>query len=137
MTQKKKKLLFKDLCGRLPYDVKVKIPSMESPLTVLSINTNGVTWVKGDTGYPFEIDWENCKPYLFPMSSMTEKEYSKWDNTYFHYLISSTEVNYPESENYLALAHLNSVEWLYKHHYDIYGLIPMGLGIDATDKNIY
>lgn len=74
MTQEDKNLLLKDLCARLPYGVKVKIPSIESPLTVLSINTNGVTWVTRDTGYPFEIDWENCKPYLLPLSSMTEEQ---------------------------------------------------------------
>ena len=28
-------------------------------------------------------------------------------------------------------------EWFYKNHFDIYGLIPMGLAIDATGLNIY
>ena len=29
------------------------------------------------------------------------------------------------------------INWCYKNHFDINGLIPMGLAIDATGKNIY
>ena len=29
------------------------------------------------------------------------------------------------------------VEWFYKNHFDINGLIPMGLALDATNLNIY
>ena len=74
-----KDLLLKDICSRLPYGVKVQLshssysPS-QIPLKLLSINTNGVAWVTGDKGYPFEVDWSNCKPYLFPMTSMTDEQ---------------------------------------------------------------
>lgn len=30
-----------------------------------------------------------------------------------------------------------SVDWFHKNHFDYKGLIPMGLAIDATGKNIY
>ena len=29
------------------------------------------------------------------------------------------------------------MEWCYKNHFDINGLLPKGLAIDATNKNIY
>ena len=32
---------------------------------------------------------------------------------------------------------IESIDFLYKNHIDIRGLIPKGLAIDATDKNIY
>jgi hypothetical protein len=32
---------------------------------------------------------------------------------------------------------IDPIQWCYKNHFDIYGLIPMGLAIDATGKNIY
>lgn len=119
MTQEQKELLLKDLCARLPYGVKVKILSTETPLTVLSINPNGVTWVMGDTGYPFEIDWENCKTYLFPLSSMTEEQ--------------ERELNlYLKLDKEPIMKSVKEIDWLNKNHFDYRGLIPMGLAIDAT-----
>lgn len=135
--KKNKDFLFKELSSRLPYGVKIFVESHNEPLTILSINSNGHANVKKDKGYPFSINWENCKLYLYPLSRMTKKEYYNWDNTYFPYLISGTEVNYPESEKYIALSHLKSIEWLYKYHYDINDLIEKGLAIDATNLNIY
>ena len=144
MTQedKEKDLLIKDLCCRLPYGVKVKISSMESPLTVLSINTNGETWVKGDKGYPFEIDWENCKLYLIPLSSMTEEQ---WMDSPYANLNKFTFDSFKCGCSTLAFetyeVNLNYVvefiNWCYKNHFDINGFIPMGLAIDCTNLNIY
>jgi hypothetical protein len=137
MKQEEKDLLLTDLCARLPYNVKVKIPSIESPLTILSINTNGVTWVKRDTGYPFEIDWENCKPYLFPLSSMTEeqKEFIKnrfcydWDIDDHPYSLWTYCIEIGDADEL--------IDWFHKKHLDYRGLIPKGLAIDATGLNIY
>ena len=128
MTQKQKDLLLKDLCTRLPYGVKVQLsynsyrPS-QIPLKLLSINTNGVTWVTGDKGYPFEVDWSNCKPYLFPMSSMTERQN-------IEYLSTCRGGN-------ASVPTLASFEWCDKNHFDYRGLIPMGLAIDAIGLDIY
>ena len=140
MTQKQKDLLIKDLCSRLPYDVKVKILSTETPVTVLSINPNGDTWVMGDTGYPFVIDWENCKPYLFPLSSMTNEQLFEVSEIlgkdvviFSDYLLTIN--NCRKSFSYQELDTL--FNWFDKNHFDYRGLIPMGLAIDATGKNIY
>lgn len=68
MTQEDKELLLKDLCGRLPYGVKVKYYSMEYPYgSKPVILTPYLLWDR----------WENIngmRPYLRPMSSMTEEE---------------------------------------------------------------
>ena len=141
MTQEDKNLLLKDLCARLPYGVKVKIPSIESPLTVLSINTNGVTWVTRDTGYPFEIDWENCKPYLFPLSSMTEEQKEELKNE----ISKQTEILLERMKNNdcgidcgkYYFHSLLELEWCNKNNFDYRGLIPKDLAIDATGLNIY
>ena len=135
MTQNEKDLLLQDICSRLPYGVKVQL-SYKIPLKLLSIGVNGSAWVTGDKGYPFEIDWSNCKPYLFPMSSMTEEDhaiYSKiWEDTgktaYLegcHHLISTIK------------AYKAANDFLLSKHYDINGLIPKDLAIDATGLNIY
>ena len=60
------------------------------------------------------------KPYLFPMSSMTEKEE--------YYQLQQRVVNEDVTK------HIN---YCYKKHLDINNLIPIGLAIDATNLNIY
>jgi hypothetical protein len=126
----------------LPYDVKVKILSTETPLTVLSINSNGVSWIMGDTGYPFVIDWENCKPYLFPLSSMTdEQEKDIFHNGKFYIDHHNSICRFPTNEDdydFVTMEDcLEIFNKLNKYHFDYRGLIPMGLAIDATGKDIY
>ena len=72
MTQEDKELLLKDLCSRLPYGVKVKVKYYDDNWRLLAIYTNGTTYAIRDIGYPIETCFEDCKPYLFPLSSMTE-----------------------------------------------------------------
>ena len=135
MTQENKELLLKDLCTRLPYGVKVQHLSHQIPLKILSINPNGVTWVTGDKGYPFEVDWTNCKPYLFPLSSMTEEQKEELDK-YFDMDTKSLLDGY---KNGLRCPHTYFIvqDWYNKNHFDYRGLIPMGLANDATGLNIY
>ena len=136
MKQEQKELLLKDLCARLPYGVKVKISCIESPLTVLSINTNGVAWVKGDKGYPFDIDWEYCKPYLFPLSSMSDEQKGEYNN--LKHLVPTYHYEYGDivEEDELWDSPL-SYQYLIENHFDCNDLIPLGLAIDCTNLNIY
>ena len=145
MTPEQKDLLLKDLCVRLLYGVKVQCLSHQIPLKILSINPNGVTWVTGDKGYPFEVDWKDCRPYLFPLSSMTEeqkKEISKRYNYYNRYQshveITNHREGYWDTDNSCNLQdYLWLEDWYNKNHFDYRGLIPMGLANDATGLNIY
>ena len=141
MKQTEKDLLLKDLCARLPYGVKVQRLSYQIPLKILSINPNGVTWVTKDTGYPFEVDWAECKPYLFPLSSMTERQIFEINEILGgnfeidKYGITDLIRNKRTTLSYLELNAL--FEYFNKNHFDYRGLIPMGLAIDATGLNIY
>ena len=64
------------------------------------------------------------KPYLFPLSSMTEKQEEEYND------LNSYELGYfPHTED--------ALDYLIKNHFDYRGLIPMGLAIDATELNIY
>lgn len=136
VTQEEKDLLLKDLCARLPYGVKISIPELwisEKKVEVLN------EIFKGDDGLYRVNDngmiIEYVKPYLFPLSSMTEEQrkemhnYSTvvWDNS-----IDST--SYEDRKIYCASL---EIEWLDKNHFDHRGLIPLGLAIDATELNIY
>lgn len=114
MTKEQKDLLLRDLCARLPYGVKVKFNNIH----ILKLGTH--TRV-GE--YVTDVS-EPCKPYLFPLSSMTPKQKAE-----LSILV--------EDEEDLFKLLLIEVEFYHKHHIDYRGLIPMGLAIDATDKNIY
>ena len=124
MTQENKELLFKDLCARLLFGVKVRYSSYKEFITctVQSINPvydNVYLWSKNACFSPVSIS--KIKPYLFPMSSMTEEQ--QLDLTKF-------VANGINGKNILY-------DWYNKNHFDYRGLIPMGLAIDATGLNIY
>lgn len=146
MTQEDKMLLIKDLSSRLPYAVHVQhISGVSGILCDISIyhkydkndNIYDAICYTDFLGDEDSITIEQFKPYLFPFSSMTEPQNDSWRNVWFPDLMTSTEFNYPESEKYLALSQAKSLDWLYKNHIDIYGLIEKGLAIDATGLNIY
>ena len=126
MTQEQKELLLKDLCSRLPYEVKVLYDNKVKKLQYIEAVYNEVKLLDYITNYT--VDVSEVKPYLFPMSSMTEeqrKEYLKLCKICIHN-------DYTE-----YFSSLESIEWLYENHFDVHGLIPKGLAIDATHLNIY
>ena len=67
---------------------------------------------------------DNVKPYLFPLSSMTEEQRELRDEIL-------------DSYNLMELSYCELFDWYNKNHFDWRGLIPMGLANDATGKNIY
>lgn len=140
MTQEEKNLLLKDLCRRQMYNVKCQVFNDVNPYTLSGILHNkpyGQLYFE-------ELDWkeydgfvnvEYCKPYLFPLSSMTEeqkKEYNRWkhDIPVCHYEYGDVV---EEIELFDSPA---SFEYLIENHFDVFGLIPLGLAIDATGLNI-
>lgn len=143
MTQKDKKLLLKDLCARLPYGLKVKIKHYDDAWELLAIYINGTTYATRDVGYPIETYFEDCKPYLFPLSSMSDE---LWDKEFrgcgiteftrdsFKYGCETLVFNNCNPKLSSTVKFINQ---LIKNHFDIYGLIPKGLALDATGLNIY
>jgi hypothetical protein len=125
MREEDKNLLMIDLCSRLPYGVKVEAETwLEDegefayvPDKVYSINSDGYIVHGYDEVY-------ECKPYLFPLSSMTEEQKEEFDRLYTY---DALIIN-PQWE---------LIDWLNKNHFDYRGLIDKGLAIDATNKNIY
>ena len=120
MTQEDKELLLKDLCARLPYGVKVRCDfGLDGEITEISRTKNNLYYCKYldcKEGYCYI---ESLKPYLFPLSSMTEEQKEEWRGIRWSKL--------PWDE----------LNWLNKGHWDYRGLIEKGLAIDATGLNIY
>ena len=132
MTQEDKELLLKDLCARLPYDVKVQFKTN----SVIENKYKFIYNVDGEYEYInigksnltldiIKMLSNNCideiKPYLFPMSNMTEEQHKEW----FYTLSSDYHITY------------DTVDQCNKNHFDYRGLIDKGLAIDATELNIY
>lgn len=129
MTQEDKELLLKDLSARLPYGVRYrhftwddKYGEIYIAARIYSINTDG--YVKNC--YDDETVYiDNVRPYLFPLSSMTEEQKKEYQYITERWMYDSS---YSISD---------STDWLNKNHFDYRGLIEKGLAIDATGLNIY
>lgn len=128
MTQNEKDLLLKDLCSRLPYGVKVH--DVKSSINSSFMNLNHINGAVGEVFISYmnkcrTAPIEDVKPYLFPLSSMTEEQRKEWQSLMIK---DSYGILYYTVESY---------DYLYKNHIDIRGFISLGLANDATGLNIY
>lgn len=121
MKQEQKELLLKDLCARLPYGVVVKDRNGVHKLT--PGNTEFIDLFNGKC---------NIAPYLLPLSSMTEEQMEE-----FNKLVGIALKDLQSSEQFSCMAIVAEIDFYHKYHFDYRGLIPMGLALDATGKNIY
>ena len=133
MTQEHKDLLLKDLCARLPYGVKGLV-TFHKNMTETREEVRTIDGKLYDRFAKYQNSWYDnvtIKPYLFPLSSMTEEQ-RKECNSYF------ASVPYYGDNIHIPYYFVESlIDFYNKHHLDWRGLIPMGLAIDATDLNIY
>lgn len=139
MKQEDKEILLKDICARLPYKVKCSFGVDDAIYEITGINPSAcgaseiqATHVKSSINGDFKLN--SCKPYLFPLSSMTDEqkeEYRKVGELDTEILSKHPMDGTPFPALY------NSQDWLDAHHFDYRGLIEKGLAIDATNLNIY
>ena len=138
MTQEDKELLLKDLCSRLPYGVKVESifinpDTKEHKLCGIEIfDATSLLMVRDKIG--------EFKPYLFPLSSMTEEQLYELREMF------GFEIEFRDGLIEVSTFHHNSLgylemdamfEWFNRNQFDYRGLIEKGLAIDATNLNIY
>ncbi len=127
MTQNDNELLLKDLCARLPYGVKVRYKSVESE--------GYIKLGYGNIGYVPELGrgwWIECKPYLRPMSSMTEEEMEELEKLQSG-LLWRKDILHDIMLNIWYKT--DAIDWLNAHHFDYRGLIKKGLAIKVTPEN--
>ena len=128
MTREDRELLLKDLGGRLPYGVKIlDVPvNVVGKLFLISTTDTVQYETADDTGMQTLY---NIKPYLLPLSSMTEEEQRTLDSM----------CNGVEMVSRLSGLKMfdKAFNWLNENHFDYRGLIEKGLAIDATGLNIY
>ena len=142
MTQEEKELLLKDLCARLPYGVKIRVNDKIETVEGINILDNIVEF-----GTYMACDIDEVKPYLLPLSSMTEEQFVELKE-YTELLYEHNTLELVEWSNtcktlefWLEEVPANVVikvfDWLNKNHFDYRGLIEKGFAIDATGLGIY
>jgi hypothetical protein len=124
-------LLYKDLCGRTTYGTKIKW-GHDSVFT-FDNNHCGIGLIDIETSPKIILSGcyygDNIRPYLFPLSSMTEEQKEEYN--------SLCEVCTNDWGNDMYFDTIDSIDWLNKNHFDFRNLIPKGIAIDATGLNIY
>jgi hypothetical protein len=126
MEKDLKDILLKDLCGRLPHGVKAEKYTIRIDGEIVPHASIEVVTAK-DIITQEECPGYTIKPYLFPLSSMTGEQKREYVHiaTRCGTIASSLQTG------------MTTQDWFDKNHLDYRGLIPMGMAIDATDKNIY
>lgn len=123
MTYEDKELLLKDLCARLPYGVKVESVFLNTDTK--KRKSCGIEVFDATCILMIRDGFGEFKPYLFPLSSMTEKQKKEYQ------YITERWMNDP------SYSISDSIDWLNENHFDYRGLIEKGLAIDATGTDIY
>ena len=154
MKKEEKKLLLKDLCARIPYGVKILHQGWNYEWDQELSTLERVTGIDENFIYTKVIDTHNGeeyrddehsisllddKPYLFPLSSMTEEKREELRSLLKPSVLKSLDED--ESIEFPTLISAKpsvvEIDFYNKYHFDYRGLIPVKLAIDATGLSIY
>lgn len=144
MTQEDKELLLKDLCARLPYKIMVKVNDTQGIMDEIDIPNERIFVSSlnpflygGAKASWFTVNGDKIKPYLRPMSSMTEEEKEE--------LKKLCEEDLSEFAGFIKSGHglshdglymfdkLRQLEFCLSRHLDFRGLIEKGLALQAPE----
>lgn len=145
MVEKDQQTLFNDICARLPYGLKCqyKAPSegafADKPeyYDIIGIpDANRVDIIACDKYRFASVPLEEIKPYLRPMSSMTEEEFLEYHNIKYNKVTCRNNyerIDVGKFHNVGIVPIEDYLDWLNAHHFDYRGLIPMGLALEAKE----
>lgn len=143
MTQEDKDILLKDLCARFPYEVKVNVDT-QGDFTLIGLTKKSAFTNSGIEGCYNAFSIESIKPYLFPLSGMTDEqreEFIKFADyeTKLEDCGRHKELYYCDLVGHENNLYHNSdaIDWLNKNHFDYRNLIDKNLAMDCTNLNIY
>ena len=119
MKPEDKQLLLKDICARLPYNVYVEVKNAFDDVFTWKLDAYTLQEMR---------KLKSIKPYLRPMSSMTEEEQKEYHKTF------RPEVY---GNGFIYVESFRSFDWLNEHHFDYRGLIEKDLAISTEVFNPY
>ena len=120
MTQEGKELLLKDLCSRLPYNVFIAIMADNGEMMKDILRPYALNIFNGR---------DEIKPYLRPMSSMTEEE----ENEFISLNAVPSPCQLPNHTRMSWYSNATMLDWLNEHHFDYRNLIRKGLALEAPE----
>ena len=142
MTQEDKKLLLIDLCARLLYGPIIRVSDWTPLDTELKV---------GHISRLMNEDLK-IKPYLRPLSSMTEEEKEDLKSKCIHteteedwegvrcdvwgiQILDKYDTERWDNPIWASTINMDAIDWLNAHHFDYRGLIEKGLAIKVTKDN--
>ena len=122
MTQEDKNLLLKDLCARLPYgNTEIKVTELTNDMmSEVFVGKHICSTIDIED---FILGKYIIRPYLRPLSSMTEEEKEEYDE--WHLELESGRIKDWKNADY--------IDWLNAHHFDYRGLIPKCIALVAPE----
>lgn len=134
MTQEEKELLLVDLCARLTYGVVVEYTAGDGSATIdchidcISIRSQCVGIIDNPDKPFVWRDIISIKPYLRPLSSMTEGEKMELYTRAY----APDEMKTLDKKLYVIQTNAkNAADFYNEHHFDYRGLIEKGLALEA------
>lgn len=135
MTREEKYLVIDDISGRIPHGVVFNTDWGNKTLKGIqydNVNTLLYFGVCNSTNKVIETYVSEVKPYLFPISSMSDKQKKELDDTLIRLNLKSLS-----DEISVEVIATYEIDFYNKNHIDYRGLIQKGLALDATGLNIY
>lgn len=120
MKKEDKELLLKDLSARLPYGVKISKANVIYPMTGINIALGYVELAVSE-----RVLIGDARPYLHPLSSMTEEEDKELREKNIFIAISTSGT---------VETTIDGFDWLNKNMFDYRGLIEKGLALEALER---
>ena len=134
MTQEEKDLLLKDLCARTPYKTKINVDD-------IGLFIPRLKYIDEIICHFYECAWtkfiDEIKPYLRPMSSMTEEEEKQLQKIHQDFIADRKYNSYGcarADDGWVSIKDMDTViNFLNAHHFDYRGLIEKGLALEAPE----
>ena len=131
MDKLDKELLFQDLCARLPYGVRIYTKEGNKDTSFI-LKITDLNWIFEDNRIDEMYEHDGWKPYLRPMSSMTEEERNELESITFPLM----EKDWDGNENPACIRWIDIpkyMDFILSHYFDYCGLIEKGLALEAKD----
>lgn len=127
MLSEERDLLIKEVCARIPYNIKCKFE--DKVYDILGFAHGRVMLCLPFMSNTITTPIENTELYLLPLSSMTEEQFDEILDIIVPVQRGKVVIEEEKLGRYL--------EFCYTNHIDFNGLIDKGIVKDATNKNIY
>ena len=146
--KREEELLLQDLTSRLSFGVMCEYKN-ETYSTTKPLLLTDICRVKTKTGFIYwdcyfednggqDIPVEIVRPYLRPLSSMTEEELKEIQKINWQFCKSKNVECYVGAayDRYCSVYQMADIlKYFNKHHFDYLGLIDLGMAIEVTKEN--